>query len=258
MVALSNRRRLVELVTPVLVGRPSADPRGALSLHPRSLDRAVRIAALPALVVAWLIAGAAPVGAECDGPIPSFRAVAATAKRVVIGEVVAVHPSELTAEGADGRSSRFTLRVTDVPRGRAPKTMEIDDLPTQPCASIVVARVGDRLAIAFDAIDFEPPVRVNTAAWIRGVPPGTEFDLLTAFESTTRAEVYALLGIEPPDTSIGPVTDKAPGGSPWWPLVVAAVAGGIAGWLGGSPRWRRRGPDVSPESVARSGQRPGG
>ena len=229
-------------------------------MHPRSLDRAIRVAALPALVGAWLIAGPGPVAAECDGPIPSFRAVVGTAKRVVIGEVVAVHPSELTAEAADGRSSRFTLRVMDVPRGRAPKMMEIDDLPTQPCAGHVIARAGDRLAIAFDAIDFEPPMRVNTAAWLRGVPPGSEFDLLSAFESTTRAEVYRLLGIEPPDTSVAPVTDNAPGGSPWWPLVAATVAGGIggmAGWLGGSARWRRRRADVSRESVPRSGRRPG-
>lgn len=227
-------------------------------MHRRSLDRAIHVAALPALVGAWLIAGAAPVAAECDGPIPSFRSVAATAKRVVIGEVVAVHPSELTVEGADGRSSRFTLRVTDVPRGGAPKTMEIDDLPTQPCASIVVARVGDRLAIAFDAIDFEPPMRVNTAAWIRGVPPGTEFDLISAFESTTRAEVYALLGLEPPDTSVAPVSDEAPRGQPWWLLVAAAVAGGVAGWHGSSRRRQRRGAGVSRDSVPRSGPRPGG
>jgi len=229
-----------------------------MNLRPRSLDRAVRVAALPALVGAWLIAGAAPVAAECDGPIPSFRAVAATAKRVVIGEVVAVHPSELTAEGADGRSSRFTLRVTDVPRGRAPKMMDIDDLPTQPCAGHVVARAGDRLAIAFDAIDFEPPVRVNTAAWIRGVPPGSEFDLLSAFETTTRAEVYGLLGLEPPDTSAAPASYDATRVSPVWPYVVAAMAGGIAGWLGSSPSWRRRRAGISSDLVPRSARRSDG
>lgn len=226
-------------------------------MHRRVLDRAIRVAALPALAGVWLIAVAGPVAAECDGPIPSFRAVVGTAKRVIIGEVVAVHPSELTAEGTDGRSSRFTLRVTDVPRGRAPKAMEIVDLPTQPCASIVVARVGDRLAIAHDAIDFEPPIRVNTAAWLRGVPPGSEFDLLSAFESTTRAEVYALLGLEPPDTSVAPVTDGATGAVPWWPFVVAAVAGGVAGWLGSSPR-RKQEASVSPDLVPRSVRRPGG
>jgi hypothetical protein len=222
------------------------------------LDRAIRVAALPALAGVWLIAGAGPVAAECDGPIPSFRAVVGTAKRVIIGEVVAVHPSELTAEGTDGRSSRFTLRVTDVPRGRAPETMEIVDLPTQPCAGHVVARVGDRLAIAFDAIDFEPPIRLNTAAWLRGVPPSSEFDLMTEFESTTREEVYALLGLEPPDTSVAPLTEVVPGGLPWWPNVVAVVAGGIAGWLGSSPRWRRRRADVSSDLAPRSDRRPGG
>jgi hypothetical protein len=199
-------------------------------LHRRLSDRVIRIIALPALIGAWLMAGTAQVAAECDGPIPSFRGVAATATRVVIGEVVEVHPSELTAEGADGRSSRFTLRVIEVPRGRAPRTMEIVDVVTQPCAGVVIARLGDRLAIAFGALDFEPPMRVNTAAWLRGVPPFTEIDALSAFESTTREEVYALLGIQPPDTAVAPHTDGGPGGLPWWPLAVAALAGGVAGW----------------------------
>ena len=193
-----------------------------------------RIVAWPALIAAGLIAATPPVAAECDGPIPSFRAVAASAKHVVIGEVVGVRPSELNGDSADGRSTRFTLRVTEVPRGRAPRTMEIDDLPTQPCAGFVRARVGDRIAIAFDATDFEPPIRVNTAAWLRGVPPGSEHDLISAFEPTTRAQVYALLGLEPPDTAAPPFRVAPTGEPPWSLLAVAAVAGAAAGWRRGS------------------------
>jgi hypothetical protein len=205
--------------------------RKSPTLYYRLHDGAIRAVAASAIAGVWLIAGAAPVPAECDGPIPSFRGVVATAKRVVIGQVVAVHPSELSDPASDARSTRFTLRVLETPRGVAPATMEIVDLPTQPCASIVSARVGDRLAIAFDAIDFEPPMRVNTAAWLRGVPPLSEIDSLTAFESTTRAEVYRLLGLEPPDTAVAPAPSQISADPPWGVIAVVAIAGGAAGWL---------------------------
>jgi hypothetical protein len=70
--------------------------------------------------------------------------------------------------------------------------MEIRDLPTQPCASVVLARTGDRIALAFDALDFEPPIHVNTAAWIRGTP-------FTGFETITLARVLSL--VSPPATA---------------------------------------------------------
>jgi hypothetical protein len=135
---------------------------------------------------------AAPVAAACDGPVPSFRAVVATARRVIVGDVVGVAPSALSAGRTDGRSARFTLRVRNVLRGEAPAVMEIRDLPTQPCASVVLARTGDRIALALDALDFEPPIHVNTAAWIRGTP-------FSGFETITLAQVLSLVG--PPATA---------------------------------------------------------
>ncbi len=112
-----------------------------------------------------------PVAAECDGPVPSFRDALATAKRVVIGDVIAVRDGGLArAATNNGWSSRFTLRVRYTPVGDAGRTMEINDLPTQPCAGVIQAREGDRIALAFDATDFSPAIQVNTVAWIRGTP----------------------------------------------------------------------------------------
>ena len=111
------------------------------------------------------------VTADCDGPIPSFRDALSTAKRIVIGDVVAVHGGGQVEPGPGGRSTRFTLRVRFVPRGSALAEMVIRDLPTQPCAPIVEARIGDRIALALEATDYSPPTQVNSVAWIEGVPP---------------------------------------------------------------------------------------
>lgn len=188
------------------------------------LRRRWRLALVAIAAAAALSFPVAPVSAECIGPDPSFRGALPTAQRVVIGDVIAVHsggswdPAEF-----GGLSSRFTLRVRYVPRGSAPAQMEIVDLPTQPCAEMVIVRKGDRIALLFDGTDFTPPVQVNVAAWIRGTPqdfPGVE--------TTTVREVYMLLGLDPPDTS----TTRP--GSPrdvGFPLVLlAATVGLLVGW----------------------------
>jgi hypothetical protein len=182
--------------------------------HPRegpttSAARPV-IESLARYIVAFVLVGvvvlprAAPVAASCDGPVPSFRAVVATARRVIVGDVVGVAPSALSAGRTDGRSARFTLRVRNVLRGEAPAVIEIRDLPTQPCASVVLARTADRIALAFDALDFEPPIHVNTAAWIRGTP-------FSGFETITLAQVLSL--VSPPATATlarEPKDDESP------------------------------------------------
>jgi hypothetical protein len=117
---------------------------------------------------------------------------------VIVGDVTGITPSELWDSSVDGRSSRFTLQVRYVLRGEALPVMSIVDLPTQPCAAVVVARVGDRIAIAFDALDFEPPIRVNTVAWIRGTPA------FEGVETITLAETFSLMGLAAPDTSTSP------------------------------------------------------
>lgn len=184
------------------------------------------------LAAAALTSGATPVGAECQGPVPSFRDVAPTAQRVLIGDVVAVQTGGLTEPDGSGHSSRFTLRVRYVPRGTAPAVMEISDLPTQPCAGVMVARVGDRIALALDGTDYTPPIPVNTIAWIRGSPPFND----PMFETITVAEVYALLGLAPPPTSTVPTIagPATPRGDAQLPIVVA-----MFGLVALSIGWRR-------------------
>jgi hypothetical protein len=158
-----------------------------------------RIALAGLLAAGLSAAGVQPVSAECDGPIPSFREATSTAKRIVIGDVIALTPGGLVEAGADGRSSRFFLQIRYVLRGEAPSVMEIRDLPTQPCAPSLIAAEGDRLALAFDATDFTPPIKVNTVAWIRGMAPDW-----IGIETITVPEAFALVGLDPPDTSIEP------------------------------------------------------
>lgn len=181
-----------------------------------------------AIALGALAVGPLQVAAECDGPVPSFRDALATAKRVVIGDVTAVRDGGLVeAAASDGSSSRFTLRVRYTPVGEAHQTMEISDLPTQPCAGVIQAREGDRVALAFDATDFSPPIQVNTVAWIRGVP----WDFI-GVETITLAEVFRLLDLAPPDTATHPEerTQQLPVG-----LLVAVATGALAGSLA----WRR-------------------
>ena len=127
------------------------------------------------------------------------------------------------AAATDGWSSRFTLRVRYTPVGEAPETMEIRDLPTQPCAPVVQVREGDRIALAFDATDFTPPIQVNTVAWIRGTPRD-----FIGVEAITTAEIFRLLDLAPPDTSTlaEQRTQELPIG-----LLIAVVTGTLAGSL---------------------------
>lgn len=176
-----------------------------------------------------LAVGPLQVAAECDGPVPSFRDALATAKRVVIGDVIEVREGGLVeAAASDGWSSRFTLRVRYTPVGEAQQTMEIRDLPTQPCAGVIQAREGDRVALAFEATDFSPPIQVNTVAWIRGTP----WDYI-GVETITVAEVFRWLDLTPPDTATLP--EEPPRELPVGLLVALAT-----GALAGRAVWRRR------------------
>lgn len=168
------------------------------------------------------------VAAECDGPVPSFHDALATAKRVVIGDVVAVRRGGMVRPTAsDPSSSHFLLRIRYTPVGTAPTFMLIRDLPTQPCAGFVLAREGDRIAMAFGAIDYSPPIEVNTVAWIRGTP----WDH-AGVETTTTAEVFRRLDMTPPDTAT-----LNPGSAPGLSLGLIVVL--TAGAVGGLLFWRR-------------------
>jgi hypothetical protein len=190
-----------------------------------SMLRIVRLAASGALVAAVLAGSATPVVAECDGPIPSFRDALSTAGRIVIGDVTAVHRGGLVEPGPDGESSRFTLAVRYVLRGEASAEIEIRDLATQPCAPGVQARVGDRIAIAFDATAFTPPIQVNTVAWVRGATPA-----YWEVERITVAETFRLLGRTAPDTAtVAPARSPEPTRAPL-ALLASALVGLVLGW----------------------------
>lgn len=196
----------------------------------RSASRRGFVRGLLAAAVAFGALAISPLkaAAECDGPVPSFRDALATAKRVVIGDVIAVRDGGLVeAAASDGWSSRFTLRVRYTPVGAAQQTMDIRDLPTQPCAGVIQAREGDRIALAFDATDFSPPIQVNTVAWIRGTP----WDFI-GVETISVAEVFRLLDLTPPDTATLP--EEPPQELPVG-LLVALATGALAGSL----VWRR-------------------
>jgi hypothetical protein len=106
--------------------------------------------------------------------------------------------------------------------------MDIRNLVTQPCAGSIVARPGDRIAIAFDAIDFTPPMVVNSAAWIRGESWGD------SYERIAETEVFERLGLDAPDTGLAR-PDPAPDGPTFEPLLL------IAPWMFGLILgWRRR------------------
>ena len=149
------------------------------------------------VAIVGLLAGATVMSpsialAECDGPYPSFRNAAPSARRIVIGQVVATLPGPPGFD--DGRTSRFTLRGWSVLEGDKPVEIDVRDVQSQPCAGYIVARPGDRIAIAFEGHDFTPPMVVNAVAWIEdaGAPP---FD---GIESTNVGAIYALLGRVPP------------------------------------------------------------
>jgi hypothetical protein len=187
---------------------------------------ALLVAAGP-LSLALLSASALPVSAECDGPMPSFRHALSSAKRVVIGDVTAVQGGGLAEAGSGGRSSRFTIRVRYVVRGQAPHEIAIRDVPTQPCAPGLEAAIGDRIAIAFDATDFTPPIQVNAVAWIRGTPPD-----YPGIETTSVAEIYLRIGQSPPDTA----TIEPPSLTTSFPVAVGLLAAFAVGFILG---WRR-------------------
>jgi len=178
------------------------------------------------LALGTVSVGASPVSAACDGIPPSFRKVASTAERIVIGDVIAV----------GSYPSRFTLRVRYVPRGDAPKIMEIRDLrPLAQCAAgYVYGHMSTRIAIAFDAISLQgyQYLPANTWALIRAPRSFKHPDRITV------AEVFALAGTPLPETSTTPPAQPPP-----LPvtLMVSVIASALA-----AGAWLRRARTAAP------------
>jgi len=186
------------------------------------------------LLAGSLLANPSSALGECDGPFASFRNAAPSARRIVIGDVVATLPGPPVEN--DGRTSRFTLEGWSVLDGDQPITIDVRDLLSQPCAGYIVARPGDRIAIAFDGHDFVPLTVVNAVAWIG---PAPEF---LGIESTDVPAIYALLGRVPPTVAPWPVRGAAaergvPPTNTALPLLAVAVLVLLLGL--GLVAWRR-------------------
>jgi hypothetical protein len=175
------------------------------------------------LGLAWL-AAPLPVLAECTimDEWPAFRDGAATASRIVVGEV----DQSYSYDSADN-AVEFHVAVTDVLRG--PMTGGLDfrggtqtePPPTEcPRDSILRVRVGDILAIAFDGAS-DSPTSVRAVAWVKGRPHRF---LMRGAEVLSLREARAVAAMPPTDTvSISP-TSRSPH-LPILPLVVGAIAG---------------------------------
>ena len=172
---------------------------------------------LALLVVAAGVVLAPPIAlGECDGPFPSFEHAAPSARRIVIGQVIATLPGAEAFE--DGRTSQFVLRGWSVLENDRAVEIDVRDVLSQPCSGYIVARPGDRIAIAFEGHDFAPAMVVNAVAWLQGEPP--PFD---GIEVTTIGAIYARLGRVPP------VPAPAAGGpSIDWPIVLLVLAAASA------------------------------
>ena len=133
----------------------------------------------------------------------------------MIGQVIATLPGAEPFE--DGRTSQFVLRGWSVLENDRAVEIDVRDVLSQPCSGYIVARPGDRIAIAFEGHDFAPAQVVNAVAWLQGEPP--PFD---GIEFTTIATIYARLGRVPPaPMSLDPAAAAGP--SLDWPIVVLLV-----------------------------------
>jgi hypothetical protein len=171
------------------------------------------------LVASLLVAPSVALG-ECDGPFPSFEHASLNARRIVIGQVVATLPGAEPLE--DGRTSQFVLRGWSVLEDDRPVEIDVRDVQTQPCAGYIMARPGDRIAIAFEGRDFVPAQVVNAVAWLQGDPPP-----FAGIEATTIAVIYARLGRVPPVLVAPDAAAPAGGLVIEWPIVVFAVLAAV-------------------------------
>ena len=185
----------------------------------RALTRLTAAVAWSLIVMATV---APPVAAECNPPgaDPSFRKAVPLASRVVIGTVIEVRPDGF-GSGAAGPSSRFTLAITHRLRGDAPSIMGVEGLVTNSCIRLVSAALGDEIALALEVRDATPPIALNTAAWLKGVPTG-----FGVFESITLAEAIALVRQSPPDTATSAEHARERRGVPIV-VLIAGAAGGL-------------------------------
>jgi hypothetical protein len=176
---------------------------------------------LPAM--ALVVAAPAEARAACDGPFPSFREAAPSARTIIVGTVTAIDPE---ADDPPGYASVFELRIDHVLKGDAAPRMTIDHLGPSPCSPTLFAPMGAVIALALDATAFDPPLNVDAPAFIQGVSLEARFGdrALTKPDEMTLAEVFAAAGVALPDT----VAELPPADIPWAPMAVGLIGLGVS------------------------------
>jgi hypothetical protein len=112
----------------------------------------------------------------------------------------------------------FTVVVTHVLRGPQVNRVEVDNLASGGCSRNIVARVGDRIALALDATAFDGSTAANGAAWIVGRPPD-------GYDMTTVEAVFDLAGVPLPDPSVvAPEPSRTPG---WLGAAITGIGVGL-------------------------------
>lgn len=162
---------------------------------------------LAAIVVVAGMASADHVLAECnpEGTYPKFADAAASARTIVLGDVVDLSEGGPSDPVVDGWSSSFTLLVGAIVRGSAPLLWEFSAITTVPCAPPVVVHTGDRIVLALEARNADTGVTFNTVAWVVGqAPPQVPFERLTEADVLSFGEGVGLRPGDPAATDSGP------------------------------------------------------
>lgn len=203
-------------------------PTGALLRHVEdgSMTRIQLIVTACLLAITAALSASHPVVADCDGPFPEFRKLVKTAKTIVIGDVVAVQRGGAWDPVDGGVSSRFTLQIAYILRGSSEPVVQINDLQTSGCAPVIGARLGDRIAIAYDGAEFDRTAGVNMVAWIDAVPPPA-FGPGGASQAETLSveDAFALIGqaVPPPASPEPSPAPAVPSESPILPVLIGAI-----------------------------------
>ena len=143
---------------------------------------------------------------------------------------------KIWVESEEGKGSEFivgvALKKAPPPHSESSPVIDIRDAAFLACADhIIIARVGDRIALAFDVPGLMGDETVSTIpAWIDGTPWG-------GAETITVGEVFSLVGMAVPPATSTEAARSAPESAPMWPPFGVLAACLTAGLL----EWRRRG-----------------
>ncbi len=99
-------------------------------------------------------------------------------------------------------------------------------MPSQSCAGWITAQAGSRIALAMDAVAFDPPLKVNTFAIIDGAKP-----LLEGVEQLTLAEVLTIVPPLPSAAAPTPGSDMLSAVVTF--AMIVLVVGGLVAWRTG-------------------------